>query len=210
MPISEDVKSETRNTRKIKSKEQYMKEHSQQTIDCIRSTQRIIENKRSIHERADSLRSFNNVINVPDEKQRVQMEYEPDEKQGTLLDEVKRAVAHDMQRLHAAGEHGGDVAPCPSTDSVGVWLSTVGWSQYSAGGVLKEGQSSVFCVLMREMYYDYIYFCKRNAISAISTDRQFSRSLQEKGFKIVYKRDGACVLLPLGTKENFKPYKKMK
>lgn len=182
------MKSETRNIRKIKSKEQYMmKEHSQQTTDCIRSTQRIIENIRSIHERADSLRSFNNVINELDEKQRA------------LLDEVKRAVTHDMQRLHAAEEHGGDVAHCPSTDSVGVWLSTIDCSQYSAGGVLKEGQSSVCCVLMREMYYDYIYFCKRNAILAISTDRQFSRSLQEKGFKIVYKRDGACVLLPLVT-----------
>lgn len=169
-----------------------MKEHSQQTTDCICSTQRINDNIRSIPERADTLRNFSNVINEPDEKQRA------------LLDEVKRAVTHDMQdmqRLHAAEEHGGDVAHCPSTDSVGVWLSTIDCSQYSAGGVLKDGQSSVCCVLMREMYYDYIYFCKRNAISAISTDRQFSRSLQEKGFKIVYKRDGACVLLPLVTEE---------
>lgn len=167
-----------------------MKEHSQQTTECIRSTHRIIEIKRSIPERADTLRNFNNVIKEPDDKQR------------DMLDEVKRAVTHDMQdiqRLHAAEEHGGDVAHCTSTDSVGVWLSTIDCSQYSAGGVLKEGQSSVCCVLMREMYYDYIYFCKRNAISAISTDRQFSRSLQEKGFKIVYKRDGACVLLPLVT-----------
>jgi len=64
-------------------------------------------------------------------------------------------------------------------ESVSLWITSSDMSSY--------GDSFV---LMRELFYDYIYFCKKNGIAYICTDREFSKSLQNAGFEMDYKRKG--------------------
>lgn len=47
-------------------------------------------------------------------------------------------------------------------------------------------------VLMRNLYFDYIVFCRKNGIKAgdICSDRIFSKSLQGCGYDMKYSRRG--------------------
>lgn len=47
-------------------------------------------------------------------------------------------------------------------------------------------------VLMRELYYDYIYYCKSNGIHDICSDKRFSKSLQSMGFVMKYTKNGVA------------------
>lgn len=47
-------------------------------------------------------------------------------------------------------------------------------------------------ILMRELYYDYIFYCKSNEIHDICSDRCFSKSLQSLGFEMKYTKNGVA------------------
>ena len=53
-------------------------------------------------------------------------------------------------------------------------------------------------VLMRDLFYDYVYFCKSNGISDIATDRAFSKALQSMGFRMKYTNCGTAFLMIRG------------
>ena len=48
---------------------------------------------------------------------------------------------------------------------------------------------------MRDLFYDYVYFCKSNGISDIATDRAFSKALQSMGFRMKYTNCGTAFLM---------------
>ena len=47
-------------------------------------------------------------------------------------------------------------------------------------------------ILLRELFYEYVYYCKKNGISDICTDRSFSKQLQSLGYLMKYTMNGAA------------------
>lgn len=69
-------------------------------------------------------------------------------------------------------------------DSVTKWIRDADFSAYGDG-----------FVLMRELYIEYIYYCKTNGMTDICSDRLFSKALQDYGFEIKYTKKGTSFRL---------------